>query len=50
MMKKLNPFMLILAAVQFMACLYEYKIGNYNRGNLYVCYTIANILLSISPQ
>ena len=42
--------MVILAVVQFMACIYEYKSGNYNKVSLYVCYTIANILLSINVR
>lgn len=43
----MNPFMIALAVVQCAATIYEAFRGNKYVAALYLCYTIANILLII---
>lgn len=41
----MNPFMVILAIVQALACVYEFWKGNKYVALLYLCYAFANVLL-----
>lgn len=45
LMKTINPFMIVLAIVQVLACIYEFWKGNKYVALLYLCYAIANVLL-----
>lgn len=41
----MNPFMVVLAVIQFLACIYESYYGEFPKAALYFCYTVANVIL-----
>lgn len=43
----INPFMVTLAVLQGIAAIYEFYKGDKYMAMLYVCYTLANLLLTI---
>lgn len=43
----MNPFMIALAIMQLLAAIHEYFYGSPHKCALYVCYTVANVILCI---
>lgn len=44
---QMNPFMIALAIMQLLAAIHEYFYGSPHKCALYVCYTVANVILCI---
>lgn len=44
---QMNPFMIALAVIQFLACIYESYYGEFPKAALYFCYTVANVILCL---
>ena len=42
---RMNPFAMALVLLQFSSAIYEFVMGRYLLGGLFLCYTVANLIL-----